>query len=306
MIIFPLGHIVKSIRKSKKRSQTEVSHGLCSTASLSRIESGQQLPSRKLAESLFSRLGAWFDERQIPMTSIEFRRWQIEREFRREFCQNNFLLDNLLDEYALISEMEPLERQTHIFLSAILKAETGHDKKEILEMFFEAINITQENFTEDFDVEKNLFTKTELILINNISLEFYRCNETERAIKLLKKVMSYCEMNEIEKNEYNETVPTVLFNLSNWLGLKGDFSEAYTFALKGFELCKNCHLLYYLPRFVFNIGYSLCKLGKKNEGELHINRSLEIMNAMGLEDEVKEIVPEVKKLLGIDVWNHIA
>lgn len=91
-------------------------------------------------------------------------------------------------------------------------------------MFFEAIDITQENFTEDFDVEKNLFTKTELILINNIALEFYRCNENDRAIKLLKKVMSYCEMNEIEKNEYNETVPTVLFNLSNWLGLKGVFS----------------------------------------------------------------------------------
>ncbi|MBR4375378.1 MAG: helix-turn-helix transcriptional regulator [Treponema sp.] len=306
MIIFPLGQILKSIRKSKKRSQIEVSHGLCSIASLSRIESGQQMPSRKLAESLFSRLGTWFDERQIPMTTTEFRRWQIEKKFRREFCQNNFLLDSLLDEYASLSEMEPLEKQTHIFLSAILKGETGHDTKEILEMLFEAIDITQENFTEDFDVEKNLFTKTELILINNIALEFYQCNETERAIKLLKKVMSYYEMNEIDKTEYNENVPTILFNLSNWIGLNGDFSEAYNLAQKGAVLCKDRHLLYYLPRFVFNMGYTLCKLGKKDEGELHINRSLEIMNAMGLENEVKELVPEVKTLLGIDVWNHIA
>ena len=53
-----IGTMLKEFRKRNKITQEDLAFGLCAVSNLSRRENGGQIPSRKLAEGLFSRVGA--------------------------------------------------------------------------------------------------------------------------------------------------------------------------------------------------------------------------------------------------------
>jgi len=52
-----LGEVIRSLRKKAGLSQEELSEGICSPVSLSRIENGIQKPSSYVLESLLNKLG---------------------------------------------------------------------------------------------------------------------------------------------------------------------------------------------------------------------------------------------------------
>lgn len=54
---FRLGTYIKKRREELDLKQEELCIGLCSVSNLSRIENGQQDPSRRLAQQLLDRLG---------------------------------------------------------------------------------------------------------------------------------------------------------------------------------------------------------------------------------------------------------
>ena len=62
MIYYTMGEVIKESRIRSKMTQREVARGICSTATIARIEQGKQMPSRRVLEELFRRLGepAWF------------------------------------------------------------------------------------------------------------------------------------------------------------------------------------------------------------------------------------------------------
>lgn len=57
MAVYVVGDFLRETRLRKGYTQEEVSYGICTTASLSRIENGAQKPGRLILEKLFERLG---------------------------------------------------------------------------------------------------------------------------------------------------------------------------------------------------------------------------------------------------------
>lgn len=57
MAVYVVGDFLRETRMRKGYTQEEVSYGICTTASLSRIENGAQKPGRLIMEKLFERLG---------------------------------------------------------------------------------------------------------------------------------------------------------------------------------------------------------------------------------------------------------
>ena len=57
MAVYVVGDFLRETRLRKGYTQEEVSYGICTTASLSRIENGMQKPGRLILEKLFERLG---------------------------------------------------------------------------------------------------------------------------------------------------------------------------------------------------------------------------------------------------------
>lgn len=57
MAVYVVGDFLRETRMRKGYTQEEVSYGICTPASLSRIENGMQKPGRLILEKLFERLG---------------------------------------------------------------------------------------------------------------------------------------------------------------------------------------------------------------------------------------------------------
>lgn len=62
-----IGNVLKEYRTRLKISQEDLCLDLCAVSTLSRIESGTQIPGRKLIEALFSRMGI---SRSVPITKV--------------------------------------------------------------------------------------------------------------------------------------------------------------------------------------------------------------------------------------------
>lgn len=57
MAVYVVGDFLRETRLRRGYTQEEVSYGICTPASLSRIENGAQKPGRLILEKLFERLG---------------------------------------------------------------------------------------------------------------------------------------------------------------------------------------------------------------------------------------------------------
>ena len=55
MAIYMIGDFIKETRKRKGYTQEEVSFGICTPASLSRIENGMQTPGKFIMDKLLER-----------------------------------------------------------------------------------------------------------------------------------------------------------------------------------------------------------------------------------------------------------
>ena len=91
------GEVIRSIRKAKGMTQEEVAEGICSTSSLSKMENGSQVPSRQRFQKIMERLGEpailmpiFFSsgeaERTVPQGK-HWRHWRAEEwSVPRNFC----------------------------------------------------------------------------------------------------------------------------------------------------------------------------------------------------------------------------
>ena len=78
MEIYIIGKLIGEFRKRKKISQEELSFGICAVSTLSKIESGKQIPNRKTAEALLSKLGESVPGNFLVMSGSEVARLNLE------------------------------------------------------------------------------------------------------------------------------------------------------------------------------------------------------------------------------------
>ena len=233
-----IGEILKEYRTRFEISQEELSFGLCAVSTLSRIESGTQIPGRKLAEALFSKMGMKTPSSATPMSRLDFKRENLEHKIIDSIANGNFDVFATLEEYKNCGKtLDPLEKQFYIFYKAIAHDALEHNAEKALKEYFEAINLSIKNFNLD-DVQKIRFlTRTELMILNNISRALYFSREKDKAISLMEFLRNYYETREISEEEMAKGYPVILLNLENWYGDAERFQEALELSEIGIEIC---------------------------------------------------------------------
>ena len=83
MAKYTIGTIIYENRVRRKITQEELSYGVCTPATLSKIENGIQMPRRKIFEALMQRLGLQTQYYFVPLSSEEMERLN-ERNARRK------------------------------------------------------------------------------------------------------------------------------------------------------------------------------------------------------------------------------
>ena len=259
-----IGNILKEYRTRLKISQEDLCLDLCAASTLSRIASGAQIPGRKLVEALFSRMGV---NKSVPLTKVDFQRENLEFKINDMVATGKFEIFDLLEEYKNCGdELNSLEKQFYLFYKTMAEDFFEHNCEKALKNYEEALKIS----IKDYEIGKlpnaRLLTKTELLILNNISRTQYFLGQKDAAIELMEFLRSYFEKGIMSEEEKAKNYPVILFNLENWYGNANEDEKVIELCEIGIDMCIKYGKLSHFPYHIFNKGCSLSKLGKLSEG----------------------------------------
>lgn len=290
---------MKEYRTRLNISQEDLCFDLCAVSTLSRIECGERVPGRKLLEALFSRMGV---SRSVSITKTEFQRENLEFKINDMVAHDDFEIFDLLEEYKNCSEnMAELERQFYLFFKTMAEDYFNHNCEKALKIYEEALKISVKDYALGKIPNARLLTKTELLILNNISRTQYFFGQKDEAIKLMEFLRSYFEKGIMSEEEKAKNYPVILFNLENWYGMKNEDEKVIELCDIGIDVCIRYGKLSNFPYQIFNKGCSLIKLCKIEEGKNYLTDSLIILNRMKKYDDVTYGKKWIKNEFDIDL-----
>lgn len=310
MPLYSVGKVIKEARKrlrsleGDKYSQENVAAGICSVATLSKIENGVQNPSKKVMEALLQKLDLPVGIYNVSATDDEIKRAEIEWKLKSCVAKRDFDIEKLLEEYrsCCASEMGVLEKQFYLYFKAIYAAWGKHvPADEALNLFEEAIKLTVKDFTLESESYRRFYTIEELMILNSIALEEYTISsKKKKALKRMYFLKDYFEKGNMDNEEWTRQYPAILANLSNWEEDEGHYDKELKLAEKGIEICIECNNLRCFDHLLFNKGIALAYLGNEEKAQKIIATALSVMRAENMQEVSNHCNKEVKRLFGYD------
>lgn len=271
MSMYEVGDYIRECRKKAGMSQEELSEGICEPSNLSRIETGNQMPSRRTYEALMQKMGedvslfSSFSDRR----EMEF--YRLENKISEKMA--NQKIEGLRELYvkmkALANGKDRLEQQYVMYTEALIRNLEGEGSVVVLPQLLEALhetrpNVHLENLQEDLQ-KIGLLTFQEINLLNNIAIAFWRGGKKESGMELMLYLKEYMEKHLVDEKEKGGHYPMVLFNLSKWFLQTEQPEKALEMALDGVKACNRYGKLFAFPKVLVAKADALSYLGKEKE-----------------------------------------
>lgn len=246
MPTYSMGDAIREMRIRLGYTQEELSYGICTPGTLSRIENGREIVSKQVFEAICQRL---------PGLHHVWISCDTRREMQRSKLCKQILLylehrdlqkaQNAIVEYHILkAEENPFCQQFALYTQAIYAAISEEEKdgmseyQEILTKLQQAMEITMPNYKERMQTQKKiLFTYDELYILTNMGIHYAKQDETENASRILYYLKEYLETQPSDMTESLKVYLMILGNLA-WLQEKqGEFQEAVRQCDAGIEIC---------------------------------------------------------------------
>lgn len=303
MALYIIGDFLKETRQRKGYTQEEVSFGICTTASLSRIENGVQTPSRYMLDKLLERLGMENSIFNIFVNKGEMEFYEAMQTMSRNITDGDMVeLEKQIERLGeLLDDSTELERQYWFWAKGVLLREQGGSTEEVMNLLMRAIKITLPTFDGMTPLKNNLLTFDEIIIINSIAIVYAKEGKMTEAMKLGYWLMNYMEERIIDGKMKMKKYPAIVFDLSNWLGKTGRFQDALEVADKGIDYCIKFGNLVALPLLLFNKACSLAELNDKEQAKEYFTQSIVIFQAMKKHDKAQKAIDWCKNHYRIEL-----
>lgn len=129
-----IGSVIKKLREGQGLTQSQLCHGLCTTATLSKFENGELELDYFLVVAFMQRLGYGLDKFEFYGSDMEWKQWeamyglnQLRIEKRWEELQS--ALDTYRQCWKDRIEKNPMQKQLLLLTEGVLEAWSGHDTK---------------------------------------------------------------------------------------------------------------------------------------------------------------------------------
>ena len=260
MAVYVVGDFLRETRLRKGYTQEEVSYGICTPASLSRIENGAQKPGRLILEKLFERLGTENNLFNSFVSREEMELYSAIQSLIRDITDEDVakLEEHISIVEKLATNASELEHQCLYFAKGELARQKEKDYSKAMELYMKAIHITLPDFDGKKPLRNNLLTFDEIMIINSIAILY---SNDERnimdAIHLDLWLKEYMENRIVDGRMKTAKYPMILYNLSCWFGDKNCHKEALKMADEGVNFCIQYGNLAFFPILLFNEGGTL-------------------------------------------------
>lgn len=303
MAVYVVGDFLRETRLRKGYTQEEVSYGICTPASLSRIENGAQKPGRLILEKLFERLGTENNLFNSFVSREDMELYSAIQELIRNVTDEE--IDKIESQIATVEKMinsaSSLERQCLLFAKSKLAVQKEENNKKAMEILMEAIHITLPDFDGKTPLRSNLLTFDEITIINSIAVRHASNKEYFKAIQLGMWLKEYMEDKIVDGKMKTAKYPMILYNLSNWFGNKEFHVEALKMAELGVDFCIQYGNLAFFPILVVNKGVALAEIGKIEDARKCLHQAIAIFEAMKQVDHVQPVIDWCKIHYKMDI-----
>ena len=269
-------------RKEKGLSQTELSHGICTQATLSRFENHGQIPSMKILSQLCARLQLDVGDLFASVNTKEL--------------ATNKLLDKI-EESIVTMDYELAEK----LIGTIQKDQLNDEQKIHLLYLRGFTQVLQGKKMEDdlFYFNKILAEQYENqdtylhLAYAGLGLVYQKQEDIEKAEYFFTKAIQEVEKHQLEKMEDVWRVLMVLYHSAMFFNKNNNYKKSNELLKKGIELCSQFHITYYLARLYYQLAMnSLESNADKEEVKLYLNDAA----AFARINSNDELLTEIEKM----------
>lgn len=199
MKFYGVGNALLHFREKENISQIQLCEGICSVATLSRIEKGGREFDSLISETLLSRLGKTANRFEFVLNEEDYYLYEIREQIEKNIKERQLeKAQKLLDEYKKKMPKNQILHQQFLTFYKTKLLELKHSFfNEIKQGYYETINMTRPDFknkSEDMILYSSIEVKTiyQLFLMNDY--------EKEELYSLFRFMNKYYDTEEKENN----------------------------------------------------------------------------------------------------------
>ena len=259
MGVYYLGEVIKRTRESLGMTQEELSEGICTPETLSRIETGKRTPNRANFRALMERMGKC-GEKYCPHIHAESYERMEEWERILRLDQAHRFEDALMELYEFEEKIDlddRVNRQAVMRLRALCEYHLGKiDVPEYRERLTQSLKITRPDWDGEH-LPAGVFTRTECFLFCNIAVSYMYEENLDTALKLMRQMQDYFAATKIDETERRVSEGLLLSNMGQCLGRMGRTEEALKVAAEEARKYLEHYAAGRLPGTLYNCAYQM-------------------------------------------------
>lgn len=302
-----IGEVIKRKRKELGLTQEELCEGICEPSTISRIESGKQVPAKNKLDALLQRLDLPGDRYYALLSRNELEISNLQSQVIS--CN---VAKNKRDGLQCLEKLEEIvSEDDHLIRQFILRSKTAFgyldgedirpytfDEKE--KILFEALYLTVPKFDIE-EIDKNYYTVEEIKIINQIALNYSDAGENKKAIDVYNQLLKYIEKHLMNLKEANGLVILISYNCSRGLYLEKKYEESIAAANLGLEVsieerCTSC-----LGGLLSVLGHAFYAEGRLEESKKYFYQSFYIYSVLHDDINIELGKKNLKEFFNIDI-----
>lgn len=267
MSIYTLGQFITMRREELGVTQDELCEGLCSTVTLSRLENGSQYPRAGTLRAILQRLGysdalmlAGVSREEFEIAKLEVKIRQLHNLREIDGARELFVRLESYREYFSVADKQFYES------SYIDYYPDEFTPQEALDRLEAALRLTHPHYSVNNLPKYISFEEAELL--NQIAVTLPDVGRTEETIKILYYMRDFYESGVADPHERLRGLPTVMYNLSKYLGLSGRYDECIDVCKKGIKIMTENGRTLRLSHTFYNLAWALVRRKKPGDAEL--------------------------------------
>ncbi len=230
-----IGSAIQYFRETLQISQGVLCKGLCSVATLSRIEAGERDVDSLLLETLLERLGRTPNQFELILTEFDYVIYQMREEIKRLINDRKHQTAAvMLKEYEKIAASKGnVHMQFIINCRALLNELDGGSADTTIDLFMEAILYTVPDFKTN-EINDYFLSNSELHIIIDLIQHMISAKMYGRAKDILEQILLYLDTHNFMVENYN-LYPKVAVIASRFFMQNQDMKRALEMCNRGLE-----------------------------------------------------------------------
>lgn len=301
-----LGEAIKQRRLELGLNQEQVCEGICEIATLSRLESGKQMPAYHRIRALLQRLGMPDDRYYALLSPRELQLKNVRKELlscctrfaRAGADQKRQAWDLAMEQVRKLEELteedDAITRQFILSNRATLgRADGPYSSEECLSILLEALRLTVPKFDPE-NIGSRRYSLDETRLINQIALAYSNAGDHIRALDLYGQLFDYVHKHDDRLSNYAAHLTLIAHNYAQELALLKYCHRAIDVAEEGKRISVNYGYYLFLPGFLAILGECYYLLGEKETSKKLCVQAHYLYEILDDERNLRLIDPDIR------------